>query len=165
MGNLTVHHRMSRRVRALAIGVAVAALTALLAGGAVAGIVSSLGVAKRTVSGRSMSIVVDRQGDAVYELSGESLATLKCVTSACLKVWSPVEVRSATVTVPISAGVPGPVSILRRVKGNLWQVMLDRHPLYLYSGDRIGTARGQGITSFGGTWHVVKAASAAPKTG
>jgi hypothetical protein len=49
------------------------------------------------------------------------------------------------------------VSILRRVKANLYQVMLDRHPLYCYSGDKLGTTKGQGITSFGGTWHVVKA--------
>jgi predicted lipoprotein with Yx(FWY)xxD motif len=56
--------------------------------------------------------------------------------------------------------VPGPLSILQRVKGNLFQVMLDRHPLYYYAGDKIGTAKGQGIKSFGGTWHVVNATSA-----
>ncbi|MDQ2739743.1 MAG: hypothetical protein M3Y35_14240, partial [Actinomycetota bacterium] len=58
--------------------------------------------------------------------------------------------------VPKAAGVPGTISILRRVKANLYQVMLDRHPLYFFSGDKIRTTRGQGIRSFGGTWSVVK---------
>jgi predicted lipoprotein with Yx(FWY)xxD motif len=37
--------------------------------------------------------------------------------------------------------------------------MLDRHPLYYYSGDRgkKGSSKGQGINSFGRSWHVVKA--------
>jgi hypothetical protein len=71
-------------------------------------------------------------------LSGESLAHLQCVTRQCLKLWPPVQVRSAAVRPPKAAGVLGTLSILRRVKGNLYQVMLDRHPLYFYSGDRVG---------------------------
>ena len=71
-------------------------------------------------------------------LTGESLAHLQCVTRQCLKLWPPVEVRSAAVRPPKAAGVPGTLSILRRVKGNLYQVMLDRHPLYFYSGDGVG---------------------------
>ncbi|MGO9902265.1 MAG: hypothetical protein ACLP0J_21810 [Solirubrobacteraceae bacterium] len=39
--------------------------------------------------------------------------------------------------------------------------MLSRHPLYYYVGDkrqgRAGQTLGQGITSFGGTWHVIQA--------
>jgi len=152
-----LHHATAQGGRRLAIGIVVAGLLALLAGSAVAGIVSSLGVAKRTVAGKSISIVVDRRGDAIYELSGESLSRLQCVTSVCLKTWPPVEVRSAGIKPPQTAGVPGTVSILRRVKANLYQVMLDRHPLYFYSGDNIGSTKGQGISSFGGTWHLVKA--------
>jgi predicted lipoprotein with Yx(FWY)xxD motif len=143
--------------RKLAVGIATAGVLALLTGSAVGGILSSLGVAKRTVSNKSISIVVDRRGDAIYELSGESLSRLQCITSQCLKTWPPVEVRSAGIIPPKAAGVPGTVSILRRVKGNLYQVMLDRHPLYFYSGDKIGSTKGQGVSSFGGTWHVVKA--------
>lgn len=156
MGNV-VDRPHAGDTRSLAVGVAVAGVVLLLAGSAAAGIVSSLGVAKRTVSGRSVSIVVDRQGDAVYELSGESLRNLKCVTSQCLKIWPPVLVRSAAVKVPKATGVPGTVSILRRVRANLYQVMLDRHPLYFFSGDKIGTPKGQGVSSFGGVWHVVTA--------
>lgn len=119
---------------------------------------SSLRVAKRTIVGKPTSIVVDRRGDTVYELSGESLGQLRCVTGQCLKLWPPVQVRSAGIRPPIARGVPGPLSILRRVKGNLYQVMLDRHPLYFFSGDaKIGATTGQGVKSFGGTWNVVTA--------
>ncbi|MGI8713141.1 MAG: COG4315 family predicted lipoprotein [Solirubrobacteraceae bacterium] len=152
-------HPLTRRGRRLATTIAVAGVLSLLTGIATAGLVSSLGVAKRTISGKSTTIVVDRRGDAVYELSGESLAHLQCVTSQCLKLWPPVEVRSAGIRPPVAKGVPGPLSILRRVKGDLYQVMLDRHPLYFYSGDAkpTGSIKGQGVNSFGGTWHVVKA--------
>jgi predicted lipoprotein with Yx(FWY)xxD motif len=148
-------HVTARRVRALVAGIVVAAVLAAT-GTAIAGIVSSLGVAKRTVAGKEMTIVVDRRGDSVYELSGESLTHLQCITRQCLTLWPPVEVRGPSVSVPKSASVPGKVSILRRVKGNLYQVMLDRHPLYFYAGDTtIGDTKGQGIKGPGGTWHVL----------
>jgi predicted lipoprotein with Yx(FWY)xxD motif len=146
----------SHRGSAIAL-VAVAAL-ALFVASASAGLVSSLGIAKRTIAGKQVSIVVDRRGDAVYELGGESLGKLKCVTSECLKIWTPVLVRSPGFKVPVAAGVPGKVSILQRVKARLYQVMLNRHPLYFYSGDTpVGTVKGDGIKSFGGTWQVVRA--------
>ena len=75
-------------------------------------------------------------------LSDESLAHLQCVTRQCLKLWPPAQVRSAAVRPPKAAGVPGTLSILLRVKGNLYQVMLDRHPLYFYLGDGVGESRG-----------------------
>ena len=144
--------------RRSAITLVAGAALALFVASASAGLVSSLGIAKRTIAGKQASIVVDRRGDAVYELGGESLGKLKCVTAQCLKIWTPVRVRSPGFRVPVAAGVPGKVSILQRVKARLYQVMLDRHPLYFYSGDtKIGDVKGQGITSFGGTWQVVKA--------
>ena len=144
--------------RPLAIGLVCTAVFAVLASTAIAGIVSSLGIARRTVAGRSATIVVDRRGDTVYELSGESLARLQCVSGGCLKTFPPVEVRSASAKVPVAANVPGKVTVLRRVRANLYQVMLDNHPLYYYSGDTaIGATKGQGLTGPGGTWHVVAA--------
>ena len=142
--------------RPLAIGLVCTAVFAVLASTAIAGIVSSLGVARRTVAGSRAKIVVDRRGDTVYELSGESLARLQCVTGRCLKAFPPVEVRSGSAKVPVAANVPGKVTVLRRVRANLYQVMLDNHPLYYYSGDTtIGATKGQGLTGPGGTWHVV----------
>jgi predicted lipoprotein with Yx(FWY)xxD motif len=149
----------SLRARKLLVGVVAAGVLMALTAGAVAGILSSLGVAKQTVAGKSETIVVDRRGVTVYELSGESLAHLQCTTRTCLNIWLPVEVRSAGSRPPKAAGVPGTLSILRRVRGGFYQVMLDRHPLYYYSGDggNKGSTKGQGINSFGGSWHVVKA--------
>jgi predicted lipoprotein with Yx(FWY)xxD motif len=153
------HIPTTRRARALAIGIGCTALFAVLASTAVAGLVSSLGSAQRTIAGKPAKIVADRRGDTVYELSGESLTHLQCVTATCLKQFPPVLVRSATVKVPVAAHVPGKVTILRRPKANLYQVMLDNHPLYFYAGDTtIGATKGQGLRGpGGGAWHVVKA--------
>jgi predicted lipoprotein with Yx(FWY)xxD motif len=149
----------TRRARTLTIGLACTALFAVLASTAAAGLVSSLGVAQRTIAGKATKIVVDRRGDTVYELSGESLGHLQCVTAACLKQFTPVLVRSADVKIPVSAGVPGKLTVLRRPKADLYQVMLDNHPLYFYSGDTtVGATKGQGLHGPGtSTWHVVKA--------
>jgi predicted lipoprotein with Yx(FWY)xxD motif len=152
------YHGSRRRARSLAIGIVGVAVLAMVAGAAVAGVVSSLGVAPRTVAGKPVTIVVDRRGDSIYELSGESLAHLRCISAQCLKAWPPVLTRSQSATVPKAAGVPGKLTILRRVRANLYQVMLDNHPLYFYSGDtKITDTKGQGIKGpGGGTWHVVK---------
>ena len=148
----------THRIRTLTIGVICAAAFAALAATAVAGLVSSLGTTQRTLAGKPATIVVDRRGDTVYELSGESLAHLRCVTQSCLKQFPPVLVRSASVKVPVAPSVPGKVTVLRRVKANLYQVMLDKHPLYFYAGDTtIGATKGQGVVGLGGTWHVVRA--------
>ncbi len=147
----------SHRARRLLIGAVVAVAFALAAGLAVAATVSSLGIAARTVSGQSATIVVDGRGVTVYELGGESLAHLQCITRACFSTWLPLKVSSADSRVKKGSGVPGTISVMHRVKGGFYQVMLDRHPLYYYSGDKgaSGPTTGQGITSYGGTWHVV----------
>lgn len=148
------------RIRAALLSAA--ALLGLSAVAAAA--VTGLDAAKRTVGGKSKTIVVDNRGVTVYELGGESLAKLECQTKACFAIWPPVKVASATAKPALGAGVPGTVSVIHRVKGGFYQVMLDRHPLYYYSGDRgaKGKVTGQGIQSFGGTWHVVPASATTP---
>ncbi len=145
-----------RAIVALAAGLLV--LSAAVAGAAS---VRQLGVAKRMVKGKSMTIVVDGRGVTVYELGGESLAHLQCINRQCLNTWPPVKVSSTHARVKKAAGVPGRLTIMTRVKGKFFQVMLDNHPLYYFSGDKgkVGSTKGQGINSFGGAWHVVKAGS------
>ncbi len=140
-----------------AIAVAATGSLALLASVAVAATFNSLGVAMATVSGKSESIVVDGRGVTVYELGGESLAHLQCQTRMCFNIWIPVKVSSAGAKLKKASRVPGTLSVFRRVKGGFYQAMLDKHPLYYYSGDngKRGSAQGQGINSFGGRWHVV----------
>ena len=104
-----------------------------------------------------MSVVVNGQGRTMYALGGESLAKLKCISAACLKTWPAFAVASASTKVTVGNGVPGKATILTRVKAKLFQVMLDNHPLYTYSGDSGTSTKGQGINSYGGTWHVVTA--------
>lgn len=153
------HSRVPHAARRIALGSLTVAVLAAFAGVAVAGSAPSLDAAKRTVARTSETIVVDGRGVTVYELGGESLAHLQCVNRACFNVWPPVKVTSASVRVTKASGVPGTVGIMRRVKGGFYQLMLARHPLYYFSGDRgvPGSTRGQGITSFGGTWHVIPA--------
>jgi predicted lipoprotein with Yx(FWY)xxD motif len=148
----------ARRTRAVVAAALVAgmvlAATAVAAGSSV-----SLQTAKRTVSGRSQTIVITGQGQTVYALGGESLAKLKCISTQCLRTWRPITVRSASTKVVVAGGVPGQVSILHRISSGQYQVMLNRHPLYTYSGDKGSSAKGQGINSYGGTWHVIAAAT------
>jgi len=157
----TKRRRPAIGAQRVAVGSAGVVALALLTAGAVAATltVSSLTVAARTVSGQPAKIVVDGRGVTVYELGGESLAHLECVTTACFNAWPPLKVTSLTAKPKTAPGVPGTVSVMHRVRGGFYQVMLDRHPLYYYSGDAgaKGPTRGQGITSFGGSWHVDKA--------
>ena len=61
-------------------------------------------------------------------------------------------------------GVQGRLSTVRRSNGTL-QVTFDGMPLYTYAGDRAqGQANGQGLRSFGGTWHVLSPSSASAST-
>jgi predicted lipoprotein with Yx(FWY)xxD motif len=149
----------ARIARNAVVGVLVTGLV-FASAAAAAGSGTSLTVAQRTVSGKSTSVVVTGTARTVYELGGESLAKLKCLSAVCLKTWVPVTVSSATAKVTVAKGVPGTASVLHRVKAKLYQVMLDRHPLYTYAGDSNGSAKGQGIKSYGGSWHVVPAATA-----
>jgi predicted lipoprotein with Yx(FWY)xxD motif len=146
------------RARKFVPAVLLAAL--LVCGVAFALTVKSLGTGKAKVSGKNQTVVVDNRGVTVYEVGGESLAKLECETRACLNVWIPLSVPSATTKVAATKGVPGTVGVFHRVKGHLYQVMLDKHPLYYYSGDKghKGSAKGQGLKLQGNeTWHVVSA--------
>jgi len=57
------------------------------------------------------------------------------------------------------SGISGTLSKLHRVKSKFYQVMLHGASLYRFIGDKgkKGSALGQGIKAFGGTWAVVPA--------
>lgn len=141
------------------IAIAAAVLVFVCLGGIAAAASATLGVSMAQVGGRTESIVVDSNGATVYEMSGESFRDLRCVSQSCLIAWPPVEVRSRSVRVTTAAGVPGRLTILHRVHGQFYQLMLNGHPLYFSARDagRSGWAKGDGVTAFGGTWHVVHA--------
>ena len=146
-----------RALRATTLGVlaAVLAVTSMSAVALAAGS-TTLATGKATVKGKTKTVVVDSRGLTLYTLSGESVKNLKCVSSTCFKAWLPYKV-SATAKLTKAPGVSGTIGSLHRIKGKFHQVMLNGHPLYTFAGDaaKKGSAKGEGITAFGGTWHVV----------
>jgi predicted lipoprotein with Yx(FWY)xxD motif len=149
--------------RGRAQGVIVVAVTALLAAGAsfaavalAAGGAATVGSASNASLGKR--VTVNAQGRTLYALSPESTHHLLCTSAACLKTWPPVTVPSHKTRLKDGSGVHGRLGILRRSDGRL-QVTLRGLPLYRFSGDHgKGEANGEGLQSFGGTWHAVPAA-------
>lgn len=123
---------------------------------AVAAVSATLTTGKATVKGKTRTVVVDSHGLTLYTLSGESVDHLKCVSTQCFNAWPPYKV-SAAAKLTKSASISGKIGRLHRLKGKFYQVTLNGHSLYTFVGDagKTGSAKGEGITAFGGTWHVV----------
>ena len=109
------------------------------------------------------NIVVNARGFAVYELTGDSKRHPECTkASGCFRFWPPVTVSSPT-RLSKGPGVTGRLGVWRR--NGFFQVTLGGHPVYRFAGDtQRRVATGEGIRSFGGTWHVSKAAGSATGT-
>jgi predicted lipoprotein with Yx(FWY)xxD motif len=104
------------------------------------------------------TIVVDSKGRTVYVLSPETTHHLLCTSASCFKFWPPVTVHSAHAKLGSATGIKGKLGIIHR--SGFFQVTLGGLPLYRFSGDSAsGQANGEGIMTFGGTWHVVTASS------
>ncbi len=105
-------------------------------------------VVKTAKSATLGTIVVDSTGKTVYTLTNGS-QQVPC-SGACLQVWPAVSLPAGT-TKATGTGVSNVAA-----KGT--QVTISGAPVYTFSGDTAaGSTNGEGITSFGGTWHVVKA--------
>jgi predicted lipoprotein with Yx(FWY)xxD motif len=103
-------------------------------------------VAIATVPGAG-KILVDTSGKALYTLTDANGTAVAC-TGGCLSAWPPVMV---TGKVKPPKGVKG----LSKAADN--QLTSKGLPLYLFAGDTAPKqANGEGINSFGGTWHVVQ---------
>jgi predicted lipoprotein with Yx(FWY)xxD motif len=144
-------------------------LAALAAAALISGVAGAAG-ASRVVSAShntalNATLVVDSRGRTLYSLHPETTHHLLCRSRACFELWPPLTVRSASVKLVAGHGVEGRLGLLHRSDGKL-QVTLRGLPLYRFSGDSAkGQAHGEGIKSFGGTWHAVTAethASGAP---
>jgi predicted lipoprotein with Yx(FWY)xxD motif len=148
----------SLRFKLGAIAVAVLAAVALLASLAFAAS-SAPTVSSMRNSTLNEAVVVNAHGRTVYWLSPETVRHLLCRSSACFALWPPVTVRSRSVRLVAGHGVQGRLGLLRRSDGKL-QVTLRGLPLYRYAGDSgKDQVNGEGIESFGGTWHAVPASS------
>jgi predicted lipoprotein with Yx(FWY)xxD motif len=123
----------------------------------------TLTVGSATNSTLGKQVVVNAQGRTLYALSPETSKHLKCKSTECLKFWPPLTVPAKT-KLKAGPGVQGHLSTIPR-KGGLLQVTLRGEPLYRFAKDHgKDESNGEGIESFGGTWHAVTAASA-PSTG
>lgn len=150
--------RRQLRPSGLAIGALVVAL-AFAASMAALALASSSAVTVSAAANAKLGerLTVDARGRTLYALSPESTHHLLCKSSQCLKFWPPLTVRSRKPKLTAGTGVHGHLGILRR-PGGVLQVTLGGLPLYRFSGDHAkGEANGQGIHSFGGTWHVLPA--------
>jgi predicted lipoprotein with Yx(FWY)xxD motif len=118
--------------------------------------VASTTVAVAKVPGAGAVLVDGATGRTLYTLTDSSGRARPC-TGACLSTWP-----------ALSAGAGAQATAPSRVRGigttADGAVSAKGHPLYLFSGDpAAGTANGNGITSFGGTWRVVRITGKAAK--
>jgi predicted lipoprotein with Yx(FWY)xxD motif len=149
----------------LAAGVAAVSVPALVALIASVALATDTATTVKSASNTSLgeTVVVNVQGLTLYALSPETTHHLLCKSSECFKRWPPLTVRSNKTKLKAGPGIHGSLGILRRSNGK-FQVTLRGKPLYRYAEDHAkGDANGQGIESFGGTWHAVTAASSSTK--
>jgi predicted lipoprotein with Yx(FWY)xxD motif len=143
-------------VAAGTLGVLAAVAAVALASGSQKPIVSSTSNAKLGVP-----VVVNAQGRTLYALSPETSKHLLCKSNECLQAWPPLTVSSDEAKLKAGAGVQGKLGLIRRGKDR-FQVTLRGMPLYRFSGDHAGDeSNGEGLKSFGGTWHAATSVSGA----
>ena len=108
-----------------------------------------------SASSRYGPIVVDAAGHTLYLFDAEASGSPQCY-GACAAAWPPL----LTSVEPLAGGGLSPDlagSVLR--SDGARQVTYNRHPLYLYIGDREpGEIRCQAAVEYGGGWWVLDSA-------
>jgi predicted lipoprotein with Yx(FWY)xxD motif len=99
------------------------------------------------------TIITNSRGFAVYWLTGDSKSHPECTKAkGCFTFWPPVTAASAK-RLSKAPGIRGKLTSWSR--NGFTQAVLAGHPLYTFAPDKKkGVATGEGIVSFGGTWHV-----------
>ena len=136
-GAATAHHAPRRKAHGKANG---GALTVKLAK---VHVVAGSGTTVRWV-------LVDAAGKAVYMLTGDTPSHPKCTSASCHSAWPALTTRAKRLTA--GKGVKGRLGVWHH--GKISQVTLNGHPLYTFAADSVGTASGEGIVNFGGTWEL-----------
>jgi predicted lipoprotein with Yx(FWY)xxD motif len=126
------------------------------AGAAGASTSSAVTVSTKSVPGVG-TVLVNGKGQTLYLLTSEKGAKITCMASnGCTKFWPEIDLPSGVTAAKAGAGVQA--SLLGTVKGaaGAMEVTYNGWPLYTFIGDSgAGVAKGQGQTSFGGTWYVL----------
>ena len=121
-------------------------------------VASSAPVVLTAKSSKLGSILVDAKGMTLYTLTNAG-KPVPC-TDQCATFWPPLVLPPGTVTAMGGSGVTGlgTTSVMTVV-----QVTENGLPLYRFSKDTApGDTNGEGISSFGGTWHVATVAARPP---
>src|SRR5258708_2472157 len=133
-------------------------------GNATGGSSSAVTISAKSVPGVG-AVLVNTQGQTLYMLTSEKGGKITCTASnGCTQVWPEITLPSGTAAAKAGTGVQA--SLLGTVKGASGspEVTYNGWPLYTFSCDSgPGPVKGQGITSFGGTWYVLNA-SGSPVT-
>jgi predicted lipoprotein with Yx(FWY)xxD motif len=98
------------------------------------------------------SILVDSQGRTLYLWQADTGTKSTC-SGACAAAWPPLLTTGAP-----TAASGAKASLLGTTKRSdgAKQVTYNRHPLYLFAGDKAsGQTTGQGSTGFGAPWYVL----------
>jgi predicted lipoprotein with Yx(FWY)xxD motif len=108
-------------------------------------------------SASNANAIVLTSGAKLTDPNGMTLYTLTnagkpvACTGQCATFWPPLLLPSGSSTPVGASGVTG-LGVVSMNGG--MQVTVNGDPLYRYSGDKSpGDTNGEGITSFGGTWH------------
>lgn len=118
------------------------------AGGAGSGGGATIGTTQTSAG----SVLTGPDGKTLYVLLDSSGNAVAC-SGSCLAVWPPLTTSGSP---QAGSGVSASLATTSAAGGGS-QVTADGNPLYYFSQDSAaGQANGQGIMSFGGTWHAVQ---------
>lgn len=112
-----------------------------------------------TSSSASLGVIlVDAKGMTLYTLTNGG-KPLPC-TGQCATFWPPLLLPPGTMT---AMGAPGVSGLGTATTADGLQITSNGAPLYRFSIDKApGDTKGEGISSFGGTWHAAKASATSP---
>jgi predicted lipoprotein with Yx(FWY)xxD motif len=106
------------------------------------------------------TIIVNSSGMALYDFQKDSGTKSACYGS-CAKVWPPLITNGS----PKAGGgaEASKLGTIKRTDGTI-QVTYNGHPLYTYTADMSpGDVNGNGVTSFGGSWHALDSSGSAAR--
>ena len=102
------------------------------------------------------TVLVDRHGKTLYDLSVERHGRFVCDTRLCLGFWTPL-----TVAKGVKPAGAVPLGTVRRPDGSI-QVTYEGAPLYTFNEDsKRGDVRGEGFKDVG-VWHAAALGKAHP---
>ena len=156
-----------------AITVVVVALAGCGGGGAKAPTTTTTGSAKDPATSFSVAnvsgvgnVVVDARGRTVYTLTSASTKNVPCTdASGCTGVWPALPLPNGTSAATAATGLSASLLGTMKLSDGETYPTYNGYLMYEYTGDSAaGQANGQGLKSFGGTWHTLSRSGVPVKT-